>query len=261
MRQTPGRFVNGGVASFALRELRALLSDRRVLAGLVGASLILGVAGPFNTLALMGLVPRMAYWAFVVFATFSLGCLVSLAGEKLLATAPRFLRHGIVSLGIGLVVTLLLFLLNAAIFGPNYTEIRGLLETFVTVTFIAAVIEIGMAFGHKPKTETNATPPAILKRMPLEKRGTLLALSATDHYVNVSTTAGSALILMRLADAIAEAGGGGLQVHRSHWVAIDQVRAAKRAGDRAILTLTDGSEIPVSRSYLPAIRAAGLLEK
>ncbi|MCB1397271.1 MAG: LytTR family transcriptional regulator, partial [Rhodobacteraceae bacterium] len=85
-------------------------------------------------------------------------------------------------------------------------------------------------------------------------------LSVQDHYVEVVTTRGRELLLMRLSDAIAETEGcAGLQVHRSHWVALDQVQAAHRDGARAVLTLSDGREIPVSRTYVPAAKEAGLL--
>ena len=103
-------------------------------------------------------------------------------------------------------------------------------------------------------------PPRLLTRLPLAKRGPLLSLSVQDHYVEVVTTRGRELLLMRLSDAIAETEGcAGLQVHRSHWVALDQVQAAHRDGARAVLTLSDGREIPVSRTYVPAAKEAGLL--
>ena len=99
-----------------------------------------------------------------------------------------------------------------------------------------------------------------LRRLPVEKRGRLISISVADHYVEVATSAGSALILMRLTDAMAETGDTpGLQVHRSHWVAIGEVTAARRDGARAILTLSDGRDIPVSRTYVPAVKEAGLL--
>ena len=76
----------------------------------------------------------------------------------------------------------------------------------------------------------------------------------------MTTSAGSALLLMRLSDAIAEAGDTkGLQIHRSHWVALDAVRAVRRDGQRAVLTLTDGRDLPVSRANLDKVKAAGLL--
>ena len=65
---------------------------------------------------------------------------------------------------------------------------------------------------------------------------------------------------MRLSDAIREsAPEPGLQVHRSHWVARAQVRAARRIGDRAVLTMTTGDDIPASRAHIPALKEAGHL--
>jgi len=70
------------------------------------------------------------------------------------------------------------------------------------------------------------------------------------------------MVLMRLSDAMKETGDlPGAQVHRSHWVAFSAVRAARRDGDRAILTLTSGVEIPVSRANLPKVKEAGLLPR
>lgn len=67
---------------------------------------------------------------------------------------------------------------------------------------------------------------------------------------------------MRLGDAIREAAPEpGLQVHRSHWVAIAAVTAARREGDRAVLSLSHGGDIPASRSHIPALKEAGLLPR
>jgi DNA-binding LytR/AlgR family response regulator len=102
----------------------------------------------------------------------------------------------------------------------------------------------------------------LLDRLPLDKRGPLVSISVEDHYVRVRTAQGEELLLMRLTDAIREVGASkGVQVHRSHWVALDAVRAARREGDRAILTMAHGPEIPVSRTNVPAIREAGLLPR
>ena len=89
-----------------------------------------------------------------------------------------------------------------------------------------------------------------------------MALTVQDHYVNIRTTNGSELVLMRLADAIREVGDTkGLQVHRSHWIAVDQVTAASRKGDGAVLSMTQGDDIPVSRANVAKIREAGLLPR
>jgi DNA-binding LytR/AlgR family response regulator len=86
----------------------------------------------------------------------------------------------------------------------------------------------------------------------------LIALEAEDHYLRVHTDAGSALILMRLSDAVQETGGeDGARCHRSWWVARHAVRSARRHGSVMRLHLDGGLEVPVSRSYLPALRSAG----
>ena len=84
----------------------------------------------------------------------------------------------------------------------------------------------------------------------------VICLEMDDHYVNVYTTGGSCLILMRFADAVAELGGLGMQVHRSHWVARRHMLATVRRDGRTMLRVTGGRNVPVSRPYLPAVRAA-----
>ena len=58
---------------------------------------------------------------------------------------------------------------------------------------------------------------------------------------------------------MAGAGEGieGLQVHRSWWVARDAITDAKRGDGRATLTLKDGAEVPVSRTYAGLLREKG----
>lgn len=80
-----------------------------------------------------------------------------------------------------------------------------------------------------------------------------------DHYVDVHTDKGNTLVLMRLADAIAEMEGvSGMQIHRSHWVALDAVAGSLRKDGRLFLRMTDEKLLPVSRSSLDAVRVAGL---
>ena len=79
-----------------------------------------------------------------------------------------------------------------------------------------------------------------------------------DHYVRVHTVSGSALVLMRLRDAIAQLDAiDGAQVHRGWWVARGAVAAVVRSDRRIALRLVDGREVPVSRSAAPDLRARG----
>ena len=63
---------------------------------------------------------------------------------------------------------------------------------------------------------------------------------------------------MRLSDAIAAVEAlDGARTHRSWWVARDAVERVSRGDGRAVLTLSNGLEAPVSRTYAPALREAG----
>ncbi len=241
-----------------MRELRHDLTQRLVIVGVLGLGVILGISGPFDTLGVLPVLPRMLYWITMVALTFMTGALVHTA----LQTRANWIRLLASTLEIGVAVTIVLLGLNLALFGIRPTTLVQLLELFGVVTLIAGVVEIGN-FVLRADPGTGATgPPAILARLPLEKRGALIALSAEDHYVRVTTTAGTELVLMRLADAMAEVGQTqGLQVHRSHWVALDQIVKVTRIGDRGELTLSDGSTRLISRGFMPAVRAAGLLPK
>jgi DNA-binding LytR/AlgR family response regulator len=110
--------------------------------------------------------------------------------------------------------------------------------------------------GEQP-TATPEYPPEFVSKLPPALRRDILALEAEDHYVRVHTLHGSALVLMRLADAAALIDPRlGLRVHRSWWVAKDAVRALERTPGRAIARLVDDTAVPISRTHLPAARSA-----
>jgi hypothetical protein len=110
--------------------------------------------------------------------------------------------------------------------------------------------------GRGVRMAEAAALPKFLDRLPLRLRGAeLWAVEAEDHYLRLHTSQGQDLILMRLADAVDELEGiEGAQVHRSWWVARTAIADARRGDGRATLTLKDGSEVPVSRTYARQLR-------
>ena len=104
-------------------------------------------------------------------------------------------------------------------------------------------------------TAGTAPPPSL----PLPPGfGPLLALKAEDHYLRAISAEREAMFLMRLRDAIALLpDDSGVQVHRSWWVAKDAVTGVARDGRAAMLTLSNGTEVPVARDRMAAVKAAG----
>ncbi len=95
-----------------------------------------------------------------------------------------------------------------------------------------------------------------LDRLPPEVGRDVVYLKVSGHYITVVTTAGSGSLLMRLADAVAELEGEGMQVHRSFWVAYRHITAIEQRDGRTVVCLTGGEEVPVSRTFVAAVRAA-----
>jgi len=261
--------VSNGHMLFALREVRRLYSTKKVLAALLGIALILGISGPFGTSGFMRLGPLVVYWIIITFTTFAAGTFVGAVSAEYCKARKlsQATSIALTSVGTGVAAIMIVVGVNWAALGlapttPGYFW-SLMLTTFITATIIAVILFYADLRGAQidaPPERSNG--PSILLRLPIEKRGLLISLSVSDHYVEVVTDKGAELVLMRLADAIKETEDSkGMQVHRSHWIAFDSVALAKRTGDRAILTMSDGRDIPVSRSYVPAVKQAGILPK
>ena len=114
--------------------------------------------------------------------------------------------------------------------------------------------------GASKSTFYELVEAPILNRLPGACRGNLIRLTAQDHYVEVVTDRGRALVAMRLRDAITEVGPiNGTQVHRSHWVARDAVIGRYTVDRTTRLRLADGSTVPVGRTFREPAKRAGVL--
>jgi DNA-binding LytR/AlgR family response regulator len=140
-----------------------------------------------------------------------------------------------------------------------------LLGQIAPQVFASTLVMTALAFlvrRHPTQTHAaapDAPAPKFLARLPPRLAGAeLYAVEAEDHYLRLHTSQGQDLILMRLTDAIDELEGlEGARTHRSWWVAKAAVADAERLDGRAVLTLKDGAEAPVSRAFAKGLRSAG----
>lgn len=261
--------MEDGPLQLALRELQAGFAVPRLLVVLAALIAVLGLSGPFGTFSSSDLPHRAIYWAVVVVSTYALARVVIRLAVAYLPPWPPLVRAIAEAAICGIPVTLLVLGINYFTFGDSGLDPPLLWLSCTLIAFAAiAVVQLGGLWsaspvGHPPEivqVESVEVRPAILDRVPLPLRGRLIALSVADHYVEVLTDKGSALVLMRLSDAIREAAPiPGLQIHRSHWIALDAVRRVVRTDGRVSVELGDGRRLPISRGYLPAARAAGLV--
>jgi len=133
----------------------------------------------------------------------------------------------------------------------------------------AAVAAVGASAQEKQGTVLQSAPEAgrsaglaarFLDRLPSEAGRDVIYLKVNGHYITVVTTIGSGILLMRFADAVAELEGAGMQVHRSFWVAFRHITSIEQREGRIVVCLTGGQVVPVSRTFVAAVRAAASRE-
>lgn len=244
---------------------------------MAGIGLVLALMGPFETSALpFGL--RLLDWQLFMFGGYAVFRPVVNAGSlaAIHGGLPRWLGIGLAVLLASMPVTLLVAwaLGGMAWRGLTLATLAGLYPDIVLVGALVTGLQILAgrppevtqvdAIGQAPEPEATVeipAPPRFMTRLPGNVTE-VLALESEDHYVRVHTPAGSTLLLLRLADAIAELDGvAGARTHRSWWVAREAVSEVVRR-DRAVsLRLVNGIEAPVARNAVSELRATGWLDR
>lgn len=234
------------------------------------AAPVMTVLAPVGTGAIPWL-PRFAYWLLLMLAGAALGLGASLLVERWGRLKHRPVVEGLaVAALMALPLTLLVAFASSLFFDRGMFGLRASIILFGIVLMIAAVFStITVLLERQAPGAVEAPADAaaeararFAERLPLPmRRQAILALEAEDHYLRVHLAGGqSALILLRLGDAIAElAPVPGTQTHRSWWVAREAVTRIARADGRAVLTLDGGTEVPVSRTYYRSLADAGWL--
>ena len=235
----------------------------RILVATAVVALIMAISGSFGS-GILSIAPRALYW-------FGL-CAVGIAIGNLSArTIPRhwfesrpWLAWSLITTCVAAPMTVIVSLTTALLFRRTlgvalFADVApGCLVTTAGLTALAFLVR------RRPAVETHAAPtgaaPArFLARLPARLAGAdLWAVEAQDHYLRLHTSRGREMILMRLSDAVVELEGlEGARTHRSWWVARGAVVGVERGDGRATLTLTDGTEVPVSRAFAKTLREAG----
>lgn len=280
--------MNGQMLQSTLRELQALARKPRLWLVFAIVVALFAATGPFGTFDSLAAPIRTLYWLVMHAISWSIALSVVAVGKQLLSgrLEPALLRTLTTAAVAALPIGVAIILVNALFLGlpPTLASLPGAVATALPVSLalawltsltldgdaaaepptgtVAGTVAGGPATGQAPMPASAAPasaaePPALIERLPVEKRGALIRLEVQDHYVLVVTEKGREMLLMRLADAIREAESG-MQVHRSHWVAFDGVERLDREGGRAprlTLHTRDGAAIPVSRSYAADVRA------
>lgn len=228
----------------------------------IALGVFLGFAGPFGSFQSLTSPQRYAYW----FGLVATGYGLAIATLQILRPAAAFARLPKLAaiVLVGLISTLPMMFVVAwvldVVFGRS-TPPGSLVSLYLSVVSVQLVIA-GIAVWRFLPPQRPA-PPAddlnadqFFERVPGRLGRDLLALEAQDHYLLVHTRRGSALIHMRLSEAVQILPPQlGFQAHRGWWVARNEVAGLRRDGHQTLIELTGGLTVPVGRTYLAAVRS------
>lgn len=228
------------------------------------------IAGPFGTREAFSIWVRAAYWPGVIAVAILVGAGLRVVVHRVFGLHRYRAEAPVLAVFAVLTLTPPIYLVTRLLVRAEY----GVMPHWAEVGFYVFVASLGVSAmrhvlaprqpGGTSAAELGPPPglalqPRILSRVEPGLQAPLIRLAGHNHYVDVVTKAGSAAVLMRFADAMAELDGlEGMQVHRSHWVAISAVQKVRRSAGRMALRMADGAEVPVSRTYQPAVVARGL---
>lgn len=239
----------------------------------IPVGLLLGMAGPFGSYPAFPTATRYAFWLGLTAA----GVVAAVAANALPPVTrlrAGAIRIGAVALISALPMTFVVawtfsLLQPGRVFTPQQLPTLfacvaavQLLIVYVTTPTAPAADGAETPYLAPPLPEPGAEailaayPSALLSRLPPGIGSDIIALETEDHYLRVHAVGGSALILMRMADAVTLLDPRlGAQVHRRWWVAQAAVEGVRTEGQKLSVCLIDKTLVPVGRTFAAAVRA------
>lgn len=260
---------------FTLRDPRIRTLGSQCLT-VLAISIALAMTGPYGTYGDLGPVARYAYWIGLTFMGY---VSILICAHVVAGTLDGKAGYLLVALGSAIPTTLAVAWVESLVRLNHPVALRTMPRVFISVVAIQGIVmlvltrfrmDAGVLFpgrqGQAPVPAVDApretpvdvaAPGTLLARLSAELGTDIVALEAQDHYLRVITAKGATLVLMRMGDAIRELPADlGMQVHRSWWVAYCAVHHIQRSGGSTTLVVGDGVEVPVSRTYVAAVRGA-----
>jgi hypothetical protein len=253
--------------SLFIDEFKAELGYRVSLVFWAVVTLFVVIAGPFGSYQTMSLLTRLLLGLPLMTLLMILGITIRTVVFHYVGARGFRIASVVTALVAGLVMApVAQLLLKITQIGGEITR-PGLLELGVLVISLSlghSSVRRGVGVGADPAAEAAEVQedPAerLLHRLEPDKRGAILAISVRDHYVDVQTRKGQASLLLRFSDAMAEVDpAAGVQVHRSHWVAWDEIETVEREGVKTYLKLKHGGRVPVSKNHRGKLQERGLI--
>jgi len=265
MSRDVGFDVNSETRSKDGRPALRLLAMPVAVGAVTGA--LLSVIAPYETGAIFSPWQGLLFWTWssVVAALLLTACseaVSTIGGEN---RVPKYIAISVATVVAAVPITLIVYATAPTI--DDDIRLLPFWQLFPSVLILCIPLQIvltllsGRRVGDVAKVAETAPGlrSPLLDKLPVTLGRDILCMKMEDHYLRVFTAKGDALILMRMGDAEAALGSAGQRVHRSWWVAREAVRSVKTSNNADCLILSNGLEVPVSRSRRQGLRDKGWL--
>lgn len=257
-------------------------TGRHLVAALI-LGLLFAVLGPFGSYPALDQPTRYGFWIGLILFGYCCALTAALAADKIGPLAGRHPAIRIILVAVGSAVPVSFataWALSQVQTGRVVTveDMPALFGAVLSVQFALAFVQNWISGARLagndsgtpsptaepgpsesapdvPQRSEKLEPVRFMEHIPAHLGRDLLAVEAVDHYLRIHTRNGAALIHMRMNDAVEQLrGADGLQVHRSWWIARHAVTGQQRSGAKLSLLLANGIAVPVSRTFLMAVR-------
>jgi len=228
-------------------------------------TLIVAVTGPFGTYDEGGVCLRLVYWSVANTVALLIAFGLKYAVRGLLITRQFWVGEINIVVGTTLIFTPFLYVWTVFWFPDLSDDPPDIVMMGANVLLICAVIST-LRYGFPFLMSLTGPPvpvqplPRLVDRLPETVRGPVIRLEGEGHFVLIVTRNGQARVRLRLGDAVREMDAvRGHWVHRSHWVAAEAIAGAADDTARSHLFLSNGDQVPISRTYKPDLQDAGVI--
>jgi len=268
--------ANDTPLTLALRQLHEVVTGPLFWVITLSVVVLTALAGPYFTLERFSFAERLVFWGFALISSSLIMTFLSIFAYRL--NAQDQWPWGVTSALAGAVGILpvvgILYLAEGIVsgFAPGWTTWTTPASLFVSVapTAIVVTVVVNMAIrlilvdpAERPATQSedgtqvSQTLSVFHQKLPIHLGRDIVTIKAQDHYVEVTTTHGSAMVLARLSDAAAQLESYGcVRVHRSWLVNMAHVKRIEPAPNGPEVILTNGQHVPVGRTYRGVVDAA-----
>lgn len=248
---------------------------------------LFAIVGPYGNFETDTFVSRFVVWLAVVWTTSCIAIFLGVWASARYQSQPFWFHSTTGGVVFSVIFLLLAWIALRAVFPPssNPSPLYFFLFTvgvctlsYVVIWYFSFMVESWVKKQYNwdaqtpvveasPEPEKTEDAPAqstginsFLEKLEAGPNARLIRLAMSDHYIEAHTNTGMHLVYMRFSDAIDTlSSANGVQVHRSHWVNIDEIETSRKEGAKAFLVMSDGTSVPISRSRKKEISDMGLI--